>query len=150
MSQSLENLINKVMQDDTEALSTIEKLNFEREEYISSVKERVRNRIYEEIENEIYDKIVEKAEKELEMQSLNRQIDEFKKATIIGVLFAFFIGLLVNQFTDIINFYKNVLKYEGVFPTVCIIVVLLGICGFIIWHFIFSTMINLLKELKRK
>ena len=68
------------------------------------------------------------------------------KLTVEGFLVAFFVGLLVNQVTDFIGYFKGTIQVADIWPTIMISIVLLIVCtGFFIFMFL-SEILKLFKE----
>ena len=115
-------------------------------EYENALKKDLINRIYDEISEEIYDDVVNEANKSIEKIETIKKIQEYKKITVEGFLVAFFVGLLVNQVTDVIGYFKGTVQVSDIWPTIVISVILLIVCtGFFIFMFL-SEIIKLLKE----
>ena len=59
------------------------------------------------IEREIYDSMKEKIQKEMEEKRTLDEAQHLKNLMIEGILLAFIVGMIVNQFTDIISVVKT-------------------------------------------
>lgn len=79
-----------------------------------------------------------------------KKIEEFKKLSIDGLIVAFFVGLLVNQSTDIIGYFKGSFSTNNIWLTVGVVVVLLIICGGIFIGLFISELIKLLRKDKHE
>lgn len=74
----------------------------------------------------------------------------FKKLSIDGLIVAFFVGLLVNQSTDIIGYFKGSFFTNNIWLTVGVAVVLLLICVGIFVGLFISELIKLLRKDKHE
>ena len=83
------------------------------------------------------EKIIKEAQDEIDKKSNLKQIQEIKALTISGAVLAFFVGLFVNQITELIDFYKGPIKEIDVQLTWKVSIVLLGLTSLItvIWFF---------------
>ena len=120
----------------------------DKEEYTASIKKSLLSQIYTEVENEVRDDAIQKADKIIEKRADKKRINEFRRLTIDGLIVAFFVGLLVNQVTDIIGYLKGSFETSDIKSTVIISAVLLIVCIIIIsWLFI-SEVIKMLEKEK--
>ena len=69
---------------------------------------------------------------------------------INGVIVAFFVGLLVNQSTDIIGYWKGSFQASNIWITVGIAVALLVICIIIFAYMFISELIKMLRKDKNE
>lgn len=94
------------------------------------------------------DDAIQKADKIIEKKADKKRINEFRRLTIDGLIVAFFVGLLVNQVTDIIGYLKGCFEMPNIKITMIFSVGLLIICIVIIsWLFI-SEVIKMLEKEK--
>ena len=73
-----------------------------------------------------------------------------KNLAINGVIVAFFVGLLVNQSTDIIGYWKGSFQASNIWITVGIAVALLVICIIIFAYMFISELIKMLRKDKNE
>lgn len=118
----------------------------EREKLKNAVKESLEKKIYNEIKNEVRDKAIADAENEINKRADRKRISEYKSLTITGIVMAFFVGLLVNQITDIIGIYKGTVLQEKLGCTLIISIVLLLICIAIAIGLFISEIIKILER----
>lgn len=71
--------------------------------YNDAVKKQLEKEIYDEIKAEVKDEVLQKVEKEIEDRAELMKIQEFKKLIFDGFFIAFFVGLLVNQITELLS-----------------------------------------------
>lgn len=149
MSQKLEQLIN-VFVDNKYSEITKEMNEGEEKEYlIDGVKEKIRSEIIGEIKEEYKEEIVEQAEKEIEQQERKKRITEIKEVIWSGFFVALFVGLLVNQITDIISFYKGASSIKDIAPTYIICLVFMLIClAIFLWQFM-NKIMDFLNEINK-
>ncbi|MBU5478067.1 hypothetical protein KQI69_02505, partial [Eubacterium sp. MSJ-13] len=71
---------------------------------------------------------------------------EYKSLTLIGIIMAFFVGLLTNQITDIIGMYKGTVTPERIKGTLIISGVIFIICVVIAFGLFISEIIKMLER----
>ena len=96
------------------------------------------------------DDAVKDASELIEKKAGIKRIKEFKKLAIDGLIVAFFVGLLVNQFTDIIGFFKGSFQTQNIWSTVGITIVLLLICLGIFLYLFISELLKMLGKEKNE
>ena len=106
MSKKLNNVIEKSLK-----FSDFYKdKNIDRDEEakfsFEAARDRTAKEIYEEIKNELKEEAINEAQEEIKSQKLIHKIKELRTLTIIGVIIAFFIGMGVNQATELISSYE--------------------------------------------
>ncbi|MDY2997808.1 MAG: hypothetical protein SOU16_10960 [Faecalimonas sp.] len=149
MSEKLDTLVDNYLklQDKNVFQENIEE--HEREIYVNAAKEKMKKEIYDEITGELREKAVLEAEHIINEKAGLKRISEFKKLMFDGFVVAIFVGLFVNQTTDIIGYYKGSITLNSIWPTVLIAFILIFICiCFFAWRFI-SEFIKLLKKEKK-
>lgn len=117
-----------------------------KEKYKSATKKRIENIIYSEIQNELKEKIIADAEKEIDKRAGMKRVKEYKSLTLIGIIMAFFVGLLTNQITDIIGMLKGTVTPEKIKCTVIISFVIFMICVAIAFGLFISEIIKMLER----
>lgn len=148
MSETLETLVDNYIKLKEDVVLKESAGIKDKEEYTASVKKSLLSQIYTEVENEVRDDAIQKADKIIEKKADKKRINEFRRLTIDGLIVAFFVGLLVNQVTDIIGYLKECFEMPNIKITMIFSVVLLIICIVIIsWLFI-SEVIKMLEKEK--
>lgn len=119
-----------------------------KEKYKSATKKRIENIIYSEIQNELEEKIIADAEKEIDKRAGMKRVKEYKSLTLIGIIMAFFVGLLTNQITDILGMWKGTVTVtpEKIKCTVIISFVIFMICVAIAFGLFISEIIKMLER----
>lgn len=105
MSETLHTVIENYIASKSEKILQQEASDNEKEEYTNAVISKLEDRVYDEVKRDVRDKALAEAEKIIEKRSELRKIEELKKLTVEGLIVAFFVGLLVNQVTDMITFF---------------------------------------------
>lgn len=147
MPKELSKLIDDYLASKGEEIEKIVgELNQDEEVLWNSVKEGIEKRIYDEIEKEVRDKAIADAEDEINRRVGMRRIHEYKNLTIIGIVMAFFVGLLANQITDIIGMYKGTVTPQKVECTVAISFGIFFICIVIAIGLFISEIIKMLER----
>ena len=117
---------------------------------MNAIKKQLTDKIYNEVRKEVRDEALADADELIEKKAGVKRIEEFKKLTINGLIVAFFVGLLVNQSTDIIGYFKGSFETQNIWYTVVITAVLFLICaGISLWLFI-SELIKMLRKEKNE
>lgn len=93
---------------------------------LEAAERKIRESIEEEIKAEARQEIIEDANKEIEKIKNEKRIRELKEIIWSGFLVAFIVGLLVNQITEIIGYFKG--TQNMVISTYWISLVLFFIC----------------------
>lgn len=147
MSESLKTLIDKYVKSQK---ISIEGSDEEKKEVITAAKERLYDKIYQEVKEEVKEKALEEADDIIDERKRLRQLSELKKLVWSGFLVAFFVGILVNQVTDIIGYLKGSVSLTSIWPTVAIIIILLIICIMCFgWAFV-SEILKILRKEKNE
>lgn len=128
MSEKLEIIVDKLIKAQSDALFVANADEKEKEETIAALREKMITQVYSEVKEEVRDAALQEAEQILEEKAHVRQIKELKQLMLSGFLVAIFVGMLVNQVTDIIGFYKGSVSLDIIWPTVIIAVIFLVIC----------------------
>lgn len=106
------------------------------------VKKKLKSEILYEIKQEVKENAIEEAKKDIDDYMTKKKLKDYKELTIFGLIIAFIIGLSVNQFTDVIGFYKKLIDKEPrVSITFAIITVAIAI--YLIFKSIFKEIDNL-------
>ncbi len=125
--------------------------NNAKEEDIQELKELLKNEIRQNIIDEIVaeqsKEIAIKAQKELDRSEEDKRIGETKNLLWNGFIMAFIVGVLVNQVTDIISFYKGGSSLKTISPTVWICVILAIFC---LGMYIYTFAQNFIKIVKNR
>lgn len=80
------------------------------------VKKKLKSEILYEIKQEVKENAIEEAKKDIDDYMTKKKLKDYKELTILGltIAFTFIIRLSVNQFTDVIGFYKKLIDKEPV------------------------------------
>ncbi|KGF36566.1 hypothetical protein HMPREF2134_01850 [Peptoniphilus lacrimalis DNF00528] len=76
------------------------------------VKKKLKSEILYEIKQEVKENAIEEAKKDIDDYMTKKKLKDYKELTILGLTIAFIIGLSVNQFTEVIGFYKKLIDNE--------------------------------------
>lgn len=120
----------------------------DQQEFVNLVKEGLRKQIYDEITIEVRDKALQEADEIIEEKANAYKINEYKKLAIEGFVLAFFVGLFVNQVTEIIGFYKGRLAVESITSTIYVSLVLLGVSILVFIYRFLKNLVDMWKEVK--
>lgn len=106
------------------------------------VKKKLKSEILYEIKQEVKENAIEEAKKDIDDYMTKKKLKDYKELTIFGLIIAFIIGLSVNQFTDVIGFYKKLIDKE---PRVSITfaIITAAIAIYLIFKSIFKEIDNL-------
>ncbi len=106
------------------------------------VKKKLKSEILYEIKQEVKENAIEEAKKDIDDYMTKKKLKDYKELTIFGLIIAFIIGLSVNQFTDVISFYKKLIDKE---PRVSITfaIITAAIAIYLIFKSIFKEIDNL-------
>lgn len=106
------------------------------------VNKKLKSEILYEIKQEVKENAIEEAKKDIDDYMTKKKLKDYKELTIFGLIIAFIIGLSVNQFTDVIGFYKKLIDKEpGVSIFTAIIIAAIAI--YLIFKSIFKEIDNL-------
>ena len=133
MATSLDNLIDNYVQLKKDILFS--KVNDEDLAlFIDMTKKELKREIREEIEEEVKEK------------AGLRRIAEFKKLALDGFIVAIFVGLFVNQVTEIIGHLKRTSVLVDIKPTIWLAIGFFFICVIIfLWRFL-AELVKLIKK----
>ena len=146
MSETLHTVIENYIASKSEKILQQEASDNEKEEYTNAVISKLEDRVYDEVKRDVRDKALAEAEKIIEKRSELRKIEELKKLTVEGLIVAFFVGLLVNQVTDMITFFKGTVTPSNFYVTIIIIFVLLFICISLTLGMLISQLLTLVRK----
>ena len=150
MSNTLETLLDKYLKLEEKILFRENAVPNEKEANVDAIKKQLSDKIYAEIKQEILESVLADAEEIIEKKAGLKRIEEFKKLSIDGLIVAFFVGLLVNQSTDIIGYFKGSFSTNNIWLTVEVAIVLLLICVGIFVGLFISELIKLLRKDKHE
>lgn len=111
------------------------------------LKQQIRRDIVKEIEAERSKEIAIKAREEIDHRKEAERIEEAKNLLWNGFIMAFIVGILVNQVTDIISFYKGGSSLKTISFTAWLCVALAGIC---LLMYIYTFAQNFIKIMKNR
>ena len=98
------------------------------------------------LKEEVRDQAVIDAEDILEKKAGLRRIEELRELVFEGFFAAIFVGLLVNQLTDLIGCLKGSMSLSFVWPTALTVVLLLIICIAVYFWLFASELTQLVKK----
>lgn len=106
------------------------------------VKKKLKSEILYEIKQEVKENAIEEAKKDIDDYMTKKKLKDYKELTILGLTIAFIIGLSINQFTDVIGFYKKLIGKE---PRVSILttIIIVAIAIYLISKHILKEIDNL-------
>ena len=150
MSETLKTVLDKYIESQNKVVFRENAVPEDKDGYVDAIKKSLTDKIYDEIRAEVRDEALADASKIIEEKAGLKRIDEFKKLAINGVIVAFFVGLLVNQSTDIIGYWKGCFQASNIWITVGIAVALLVICIIIFAYMFISELIKMLRKDKNE
>ena len=155
MSKELDNIIEIALNDPGASTALRNAKAVDKEglsyPYIRDLaKTELTNRIYKEIKEELKEQIIKEAQDEIDKKSNLKQIQEIKALTISGAMLAIFVGLFVNQITELIDFYKGPIKEIDVQLTWKASIVLLGLTSLITVFWFFRSALKVIKDYSEK
>ena len=105
--------------------------------FIDSTKKQLKKEIQEEIEAELKEEVFREAQDEIEKKAGFRRIAEFRKLAIDGFAVAVFVGLFVNQATELIGYFKGTTVLNSIVSTLVFAFIFILICiGIFAWKFL--------------
>lgn len=114
--------------------------------FIDSTKKQLKKEIQEEIEVELKEEVLREAQNEIEKKAGLKRIEEFRKLAIDGFAVAVFVGLFVNQTTELIGYFKGTAVLNSMVLTLVFAFIFILICiGIFVWKFL-QEFIKLLKK----
>ena len=146
MSETLKTVLDKYIESQNKVVFRENAVPEDKDGYVDAIKKSLTDKIYDEIRAEVRDEALADASKIIEEKAGLKRIDEFKKLAIN----AFFVGLLVNQSTDIIGYWKGSFQASNIWITVGIAVALLVICIIIFAYMFISELIKMLRKDKNE
>lgn len=137
MSKTLDELLTKAYEDNEKEIKAQTSIEPDDTEFMfESVKERISSKIYSEIKEEVYEEIMEKVNEDLKKHEHDRKIEELRKVIYSGFIIAFFVGLLVNQVTDIASYIKKSLELEWGITIILIVFLAIISIGLTVYKFV--------------
>jgi len=133
MAKKLDNVIEVFVNENYKNKFKASVKQEEKEQILSLAKEKTRNELLDEIREELTPDIKKEVIRSYEDKNRKKQISNMKKLLTEGFFLAIFVGLFVNQATEIIDFYKG--ENVTIGKTVIISAILFGICLIIVGFF---------------
>ena len=130
MSETLKTVLDKYIESQNKVVFRENAVPEDKDGYVDAIKKSLTDKIYDEIRAEVRDEALADASKIIEV--------------------AFFVGLLVNQSTDIIGYWKGSFQASNIWITVGIAVALLVICIIIFAYMFISELIKMLRKDKNE
>lgn len=100
----------------------------ERKELILSLREKKKDEIIKEIKKEYKEELLREIHVEKQKERDRQKLEDFQGLMWNGFFLAFFVGLAVNQVTDIIGYYKGTVTVKQIWLTTMIAAVLCTAC----------------------
>lgn len=147
MSKQLENLVEEYIHNHQDVIK-IKSDGQNNDFYIlahDAIKKKLIEDVKEEIVSEEKESIIKDAEIEIQKIKDRKYIEELKVLIGEGFVVAFFVGLLVNQVTDLISIFKGTLYNEVLLKTIVIAVMLFALC---VGIFIFNYLVKVVRYIK--
>lgn len=143
MGKELDNLINLAISNSQEYCKLDAKTK-------NLVEKKLKSEVLAEIKQEVSSKAIKDAKSRLNEERAVNKLRDYKELTVVGIVLAFFIGLSVNQASDVIGYIKNIDRLIDKEPwvSVAFALIIIGICIFIINCRIFKEINNLSKNKK--
>lgn len=149
MSSKLDALIDKYVRE-KEHMFSADVPDDEKVVYINAIKKQLADEVRTEIRVEVAAEAIKEAQLEIEKNSLIARIKEYKRLSIDGLLIAFFVGMLVNQSTDLVSYFKGVFQSGKTWITIVFCIVLAVIVTTIFFGMFFEEAIKLLGKGKNE
>lgn len=123
----LDRVLDTIMKSKAELIKN-EAPDEDRDEFIASLREQQRKKIIDEIREEYKAELIEEANVEIKKETDRQKIEDLRALMWSGFFLAFFVGLAVNQATDVIGYYKGTIQIGQILPTIIITLILILIC----------------------
>ena len=106
------------------------------------VKKKLKSEILYEIKQEVQENAINDAKKDIDEYRTKKKLKDYKELTILGLIIAFIIGLSVNQFTDVIGFFKKLIDGEP-WVSITFAIIIAAIAIYLIFKHILKEIDNL-------
>lgn len=126
------------------ALDDLVSKSLKKEDIPFEYTEKLKQQIINEITNEIINEEAEKITKKYEGKILKERIEQLKILMINGIILSFFIGIIVNQVTDLLSFWKGTIEINIVPFTFKVIFIFTFFSLIIIVYLLFNSMLKLI------
>ena len=100
----------------------------QREQLLKAFKSDKRIEIISEIKSDYREELKADVQKEMNKRNSEEKIKQLKMVMFTGFILAFFVGLAVNQFTELIGHLKRTNLLEPIWPTACAAALFLFVC----------------------
>ena len=111
-----------------------------------AAKQRIIEKIYQEIYAEVEEKAFEAAEKRSKESSIKRKLEEARNLIIQGFIVAFFVGLAVNQLTEIFVVIKENIVTNDLAETIILFVAFIGVCVAVLGYIFIKELLALIRK----
>ncbi len=119
----------------------------EREQFVrEAAKQNIIDRIYKEIYDAVEEDAFQAAEKKSKEVSIRRKMNEARTLIIQGFVVAFFVGLAVNQLTEIFQMIKQDLLSNDLVETIILFAVFVSICVVLLGYMLVKELIALVRK----
>ncbi|MFR9281535.1 MAG: hypothetical protein ACLVKV_02880 [Peptoniphilus lacrimalis] len=106
------------------------------------VKKKLKSELLSEIKQEVQENAINDAKKDIDEYRTKKKLKDYKELTILGLIIAFIIGLSVNQFTDVIGFFKKLIDGEP-WVSITFAIIIAAIAIYLIFKHILKEIDNL-------
>ena len=106
------------------------------------VKKKLKSELLSEIKQEVQENAINDAKKDIDEYRTKKKLKDYKELTIFGLIIAFIIGLSVNQFTDVIGFFKKLIDGEP-WVSITFAIIIAAIAIYLIFKHILKEIDNL-------
>ncbi len=121
----------------------------DRDELIASLRETMKKKIVEEVKEQYKQEIIEEANDEMTKAANRQKLKEIKSVMWNGFLLAFVVGLVVNQVTDLVGFWKGTVSAGDLGKTIILVIVLLAVCLLLYGYSFLASAISLFDDIKK-
>lgn len=144
MGERLDALIDNYLKSKDEDVFSENTSVEDKKMYISAVKQKIADEIRNEMKTEVAEEAIKDAQIEIEENSLKAKLKEYRRLTVDGLLIAFCVGMLVNQSTEIIGYFKGTIQLGNPWITFMLCIVFFAIVVGIFLGLFFSEIIKVL------
>jgi len=132
MSKKLDEVIDTFVQEKYQKTFKSNVGTDDKEQILSMAREKTKSEVLSEIKAELIPELKEELKSTLEEEERQKKISDMKKLLAEGFILALSVGLLVNQVTELIGFFKNISDDHPWISTIILSVIFLLICLLIV------------------
>lgn len=100
----------------------------DKDELLNALREKLKQEVMQEIKDKFEDEIIAEASEKIQKNANREKLNQLTGLMWNGFLLAFFVGLAVNQVTEIINYYNRTLFGNSLWFTLIISLILIVLC----------------------